>query len=45
LLTSPWVLPWYSTWPVALAAVGDDVLAQVVALALVAYLLPDRIPL
>lgn len=45
LLTSPWVLPWYSTWPVALAAVEDDGLAQVVALGFAAYLLPARIPL
>jgi hypothetical protein len=45
VLTSPWVLPWYSTWPIVLAAVEEDLVAQVVALGLVAYLLPDRIPL
>jgi hypothetical protein len=45
VLTSPWVLPWYSTWPIVLAAVEEDLMAQVVALGLVAYLLPDRIPL
>jgi hypothetical protein len=45
LLTSPWVLPWYSTWPVALAAVAEDGAGEVVALAVAAYLLPDRIPL
>jgi hypothetical protein len=45
VVTSPWVLPWYSTWPVALAAVEDDALAQVVALGLALYLLPDRVPL
>ena len=44
LLTSPWVLPWYSTWPVALAAVAEDGTAEIVALAVAAYLLPDRIP-
>jgi hypothetical protein len=33
-----------STWPVALAAAEDDVTAQVLALALSAYLLPDRVP-
>jgi alpha-1,6-mannosyltransferase len=45
LLTSPWVLPWYSTWPVVLAAVAEDGAAEIVALAVAAYLLPDRIPL
>jgi alpha-1,6-mannosyltransferase len=45
VVTSPWVLPWYATWPVALAAVEDDALAQVVALGLALYLLPDRVPL
>ena len=45
ILTSPWILPWYSTWPVVLAAIEDDLVAQVVALGVVAYLLPDRIPL
>ena len=42
--TSPWLLPWYATWPVALAAVEEDATAQVLALALAAYLLPDRVP-
>jgi hypothetical protein len=45
VLTSPWILPWYSTWPVVLAAAEEDLVAQFVALGLVAYLLPDRIPL
>ena len=44
LVTSPWILPRYAVWPVALAATEDDVLAQVVAIALAAYLLPDRVP-
>jgi alpha-1,6-mannosyltransferase len=44
LLTSPWLLPWYATWPVALAAVEEDAEAQVLALGLAAYLLPDRVP-
>jgi hypothetical protein len=44
ILTSPWLLPWYSTWPVALAAVDEDVVGSAVALALAAYLLPARIP-
>jgi Glycosyltransferase family 87 len=45
LLTSPWVLPWYATWPVALAAFEEDEAGQIVALAVAAYLLPARIPL
>jgi hypothetical protein len=45
VLTSPWILPWYSTWPVVLASIEEDLTAQVVALGVVAYLLPDRIPL
>ena len=45
LVTSPWLLPWYSTWPVALASIDDDGFAQVVAVMLCAYLLPARIPL
>jgi hypothetical protein len=45
LVTTPWLLPWYATWPVALASVDDDGFAQVVALVLTAYLLPSRIPL
>ena len=44
VLTSPWLLPWYATWPVALAAVEEDVVAQVLALSVAAYLLPARIP-
>lgn len=44
VLTTPWLLPWYSTWPVALAAVEEDATAQVLSLALAAYLLPARVP-
>jgi hypothetical protein len=44
LLTTPWLLPWYATWPVVLAAVEEDAAAQVLALALAAYLLPARVP-
>jgi len=44
LLTTPWLLPWYATWPVVLAAVEEDAAAQVLALAVAAYLLPDRVP-
>jgi hypothetical protein len=42
---SPWVLPWYAIWVVPLAAIEEDGLAWVLALAVSAYLLPDRIPL
>ena len=44
VLTSSWILPWYATWPIALAAVEEDTVAQLLALGLTAYLLPDRIP-
>jgi hypothetical protein len=44
IITTPWLLPWYSSWPVALAAVEEDAPAQVLALALAAYLLPSRVP-
>lgn len=44
LCASPWVLPWYAVWVVPLAAIEDDRAAWVVALALSAYLLPDRVP-
>jgi hypothetical protein len=45
ILTSPWILPWYATWPVALASLEEDGAGQVVALGRAAYLLPARIPL
>jgi hypothetical protein len=45
LFASPWVLPWYAVWVAPLAAVEDDGLAWVLALALSAYLLPDRVQL
>jgi len=44
VLTTPWLLPWYATWPIALAAVEDDVAAQILAVAVAAYLLPARVP-
>jgi MYXO-CTERM domain-containing protein len=44
VLTTPWLLPWYATWPVVLAAVEEDAAAQVLALAVAAYLLPARVP-
>jgi Glycosyltransferase family 87 len=45
LCASPWVLPWYAIWVVPLAAIEDDSAAWIAALALSAYLLPDRVPL
>jgi MYXO-CTERM domain-containing protein len=44
VLTTPWLLPWYSSWPVALAAVEEDRTAQVLALIIAAYLLTARVP-
>jgi alpha-1,6-mannosyltransferase len=45
LAASPWLLPWYAVWIVPLAAVEEDRLGWALALALTAYLLPDRVPL
>ena len=45
LFASPWVLPWYAVWIVPVAAVEEDGLAWVLALAFSAYLLADRVPL
>jgi len=42
---SPWVLPWYAVCVVPLAAIEDESLAWVLALAVSAYLLPDPVPL
>jgi len=44
VLTTPWLLPWYATWPIALAAVEEDAAAQILAVAVAAYLLPARVP-
>jgi Glycosyltransferase family 87 len=44
LFASPWLLPWYGVWAISLAAVEEDTVACVLALALSAYLLPDRLP-
>lgn len=44
LFASPWLLPWYGVWAISLAAVEEDTAACVLALALSAYLLPDRVP-
>ena len=43
LVTTPWLVPWYAVWAVPLAAAEEDRTAQLVALALCAYLLPQTI--
>ncbi len=43
LLTTPWLTPWYTVWAVPLAAPEDDRKAQLVALALCVYVLPQTI--
>jgi hypothetical protein len=45
LLTVPYLAPWYTAWAVPLAAAEDDRAAQLVALALTAYLLRQTVPL
>jgi Glycosyltransferase family 87 len=44
MLAAPWLVVWYVVWAVPLAAAEDDHTAQLVALALCAYLLPQTIP-
>ena len=44
LLAAPWLVAWYTVWVIPLAAAEEDRTAQVVALALCAYLLPQTIP-
>jgi hypothetical protein len=43
-LAIPYLAAWYVLWTVPLAAVEDDRVARVLALALCAYLLPQAIP-
>ena len=45
LATTPYLAVWYLAWAVPLAAVDEDRVARVAALALTAYLLPQTIPL
>jgi hypothetical protein len=45
MLAAPWLVVWYVVWAVPLAAAEDDRTAQLIALALCAYLLPQTIPL
>jgi hypothetical protein len=45
LLATPYLVAWYVVWAVPLAAAEDDRPAQVVALALSAYLLSQAVPI
>jgi hypothetical protein len=44
MLAAPWLVVWYLVWAVPLAAAEDDRTAQLLTLALGAYLLPQTIP-
>jgi Glycosyltransferase family 87 len=44
LLATPYLTPWYVVWALPLAAAEDDEPAQLLALALCAYLLPQTVP-
>jgi alpha-1,6-mannosyltransferase len=45
LLATSWLQPWYAVWAVPLAAIEEDAVARLGALALTAYLLRDALPL
>lgn len=45
LLATPYLAPWYVVWSAPLAAAEDDGEAQLLALGLSAYLLPQTVPL
>jgi hypothetical protein len=45
LLATPYLAPWYTAWAVPLAAAEDDREAQLLALALTAYLARQTVPL
>ncbi len=45
LLATPYLAPWYVAWAVPLAAIEEDRLAQMLTLALCAYLLRSAVPL
>ena len=45
LLATSWLQPWYAVWAVPLAAVEEDRLARVLAVALSGYFLRDALPL
>ena len=44
LLATSWLQPWYAVWALPFAAVEEDRLAQVLAVALSAYFLRDALP-
>ena len=45
LVVTPWLLPWYAVWAVALAAVEEDLPARLLALGISGYLLWPYVPL
>lgn len=45
LLATPWILPWYVSWAVPLAAAEDDAVALGLSVVLTGYLLEARAPL
>jgi hypothetical protein len=45
LLATSWLQPWYAVWAVPLAAVEEDTLVRLLALAISAYFLRDALPL
>jgi alpha-1,6-mannosyltransferase len=45
MLAAPWLVVWYLVWAVPLAAAEDDRTAQLLTVALGAYLLPQTIPI
>jgi hypothetical protein len=45
LLATPWLVPWYAVWAVPLAGAEDDRLAQILSLAICAYLLRQAVPI
>jgi alpha-1,6-mannosyltransferase len=44
LLATPWLVPWYAIWAVPLAAAEDDRDAQLLSLAVCAYVLRQAVP-
>jgi hypothetical protein len=44
LLATSWLQPWYAVWAVPIAAIEEDSLARLAALALSAYFLRDALP-
>jgi hypothetical protein len=44
LLATPYLTPWYAVWALPLAAAEDDETAQLLVLAVCAYVLPQTVP-